>query len=229
MMRKLIPVTTLLLFFVGCDKLGSMSKPAALDTDEKKYSYAVGYQIGKNMKNQNVEVDPTILGQAIGEVLDGKEPRLKETEIQEVLQAARRKAFEKRNEKAKENQKTGEAFLEANKKKDGVKTTASGLQYKVLTPGNGASPKETDRVRVHYKGTLIDGTEFDSSYKRGKPAEFPLNGVIKGWTEGLQLMKEGAKWQLYIPANMAYGASPRPTIPANSTLIFDVELIKVLK
>ena len=121
----------------------------------------------------------------------------------------------------------GEAFLKENAKKEGVKTTASGLQYKVLKEGEGKSPKATDEVVVHYKGTFIDGKEFDSSYKRNQPAEFPLNGVIPGWTEGVQLMKEGAKYQFVIPSKLAYGERGRPSIPPNSTLVFDIELIKV--
>ena len=121
----------------------------------------------------------------------------------------------------------GEAFLKENAKKEGVKTTASGLQYKVLKEGEGKSPKATDEVVVHYKGTFIDGKEFDSSYKRNQPAEFPLNGVIAGWTEGVQLMKEGAKYQFVIPFKLAYGERGRPSIPPNSTLLFDIELIKV--
>jgi FKBP-type peptidyl-prolyl cis-trans isomerase FklB len=125
------------------------------------------------------------------------------------------------------NKKEGEAFLAENKKKDGVKTLPSGLQYKVLAEGKGKTPKATDTVTVHYRGTLTDGTEFDSSYKRNQPASFPVNGVIKGWTEALQLMKEGSKWQLFIPASLAYGEPGRPGIPPNSVLIFDVELISV--
>jgi len=123
----------------------------------------------------------------------------------------------------------GEAFLQENAKKDGVKTTPSGLQYKVLTEGKGKSPKATDTVTVNYRGTLLDGTEFDSSYKRGEPISFPLNRVIPGWTEGVQLMKEGAKYQFYIPANLAYGkqGTPGGPIGPDETLIFDVELIKV--
>ena len=123
----------------------------------------------------------------------------------------------------------GEAFLKENAKKEGVKTTASGLQYKVLKEGEGKSPKATDTVKVHYKGTLIDGTEFDSSYKRGEPIEFPLNGVIPGWTEGVQLMKEGAKYQFTIPSKLGYGVrgTPGGPIPSNATLIFEVELIQV--
>jgi FKBP-type peptidyl-prolyl cis-trans isomerase len=132
-------------------------------------------------------------------------------------------------ELAAKNIEGGQAFLAENSKKDGVKQTESGLQYKVLTEGTGPKPKASDTVKVHYKGTLIFGTEFDSSYKRGEPAQFPLTGVIKGWTEGLQLMPVGSKYEFYIPADLAYGASPRPNIPANSTLIFEVELLEIVK
>jgi FKBP-type peptidyl-prolyl cis-trans isomerase len=129
---------------------------------------------------------------------------------------------------ASENLAKGKAFLEANKTKEGVKVTDSGLQYKVIEEGTGESPTASDKVRVHYRGRLVNGQEFDSSYKRGKPAEFPVTGVIKGWTEALQLMKEGAKWELYIPPELAYGTQDRPGLPGNSTLIFEVELLDVL-
>jgi FKBP-type peptidyl-prolyl cis-trans isomerase len=135
-------------------------------------------------------------------------------------------------EKAKagaENLAKGTAFLEANKTKEGVVALPSGLQYKVIKEGTGNTPVATDKVKTHYRGRLIDGKEFDSSYKRGKPAEFPVTGVIKGWVEALQLMKEGAKWELYIPANLAYGTRDTPTIPANSTLIFEIELLEIVK
>ena len=125
------------------------------------------------------------------------------------------------------NKKEGDAFLAENKKKDGVKTLPSGLQYKVLTEGKGASPKASDTVSVHYRGTFMDGTEFDSSYKRNEPAAFPVNGVIKGWTEALQLMKEGSKWQLVIPPHLAYGEPGGPGIPPHAVLIFEVELVKI--
>jgi FKBP-type peptidyl-prolyl cis-trans isomerase FklB len=152
--------------------------------------------------------------------------------VQQVMQDFQKKMMAKqmaaREEGLGKNKAEGEKFLADNKKKEGIKTTASGLQYKVITAGTGKTPKATDTVKTHYRGTLINGTEFDSSYKRGEPAEFPVNGVIKGWTEALQLMKEGAKWQLFIPSELAYGErGAGRDIGPNSTLIFDIELISV--
>jgi FKBP-type peptidyl-prolyl cis-trans isomerase len=135
----------------------------------------------------------------------------------------------KQAKEASEGLAKGNAYLAANRTKEGVIVLPSGLQYKVITEGTGNTPVATDKVKTHYRGTLIDGTEFDSSYKRGTPAEFPVTGVIKGWVEALQLMKEGGKWELYIPANLAYGSRARPTIPANSALVFEIELIEIVK
>ena len=139
-----------------------------------------------------------------------------------------KKMAEDEKKEAEENVKKGDEFLASNAKKDGIKVLESGLQYKVVSEGKGSQPKAEDRVKVHYKGTLIDGTEFDSSHKRGEPAEFPLNAVIPGWTEGLQLMKEGAKYMFYIPSKLAYGPRATGTIPANSVLVFEVELLEIL-
>ena len=149
-------------------------------------------------------------------------------QIRDTMMAFEKDMQQKQAEAGKKNEADSEKFLADNKKKDGVKTTASGLQYKVIKEGNGPQPKSSDTVTVNYRGTLTDGTEFDSSYKRGQPATFPLAGVIKGWTEGLQLMKTGSKYQFFIPPALAYGEhSPSPTIPPNSTLIFEVELISI--
>jgi FKBP-type peptidyl-prolyl cis-trans isomerase FkpA len=146
----------------------------------------------------------------------------------EVMANFKKEMEGKMAEAGTKSKKVGEDFLAGNKSKEGVKTTPSGLQYKVLKEGKGAKPKATDVVKVHYRGTLVDGTEFDSSYKRGEPIEFPLNGVIKGWTEGVQLMTPGSKYQFFIPSELAYGEEGRPpTIPGNSALIFEVELIEV--
>lgn len=202
--------------------------------DQEKVSYMIGYQIGSNFKRDGLEVDLNILTSGLKAALAGeKSPLTPEesqklmTELQKNLQA---KAEAKQKAEGEKNLKAGKDFLAANGKKDGVKTTASGLQYKVLAEGKGDAPKATDTVKVNYRGTLIDGTEFDSSYKRGQPAQFPVGGVIKGWTEALQLMKPGSKMQIWIPSDLAYG--PRGAgdlIGPNATLAFEVELLGVEK
>jgi len=192
-----------------------------------KLSYALGMVIAENLKGLGVKkVDASDFGQAVTDVLGGGKTVLNALEAQTLV----REFIEKQEaEKGKEARKAGEDFLVANAKADGVVTLPSGLQYKVLTEGSGKSPKATDRVQCHYEGTLIDGTVFDSSYRRGEPAVFPLNGVIRGWTEGLQLMKEGAKYRFFIPYDLAYGArGAGQSIPPYAALIFDVELIKVM-
>ncbi|HTF99070.1 MAG TPA: FKBP-type peptidyl-prolyl cis-trans isomerase [Nitrospirota bacterium] len=209
---------------MGADK-------SELKTQKEKLSYALGMNIAGGFKANSIDVDVDILAQGLRDSLAGKKMLLTDQEARETIMVVQRELQAKMQEKMKaegeKNKKEGEAFLAANKKKEGVKTLPSGLQYRVITEGKGAMPKATDTVTVHYKGTLIDGTEFDSSYKRNEPASFPVTGVIKGWTEALQLMKTGSKWQLFIPANLAYGEQGRPGIPPNSVLIFDVELIKV--
>ena len=190
-----------------------------------KASYSIGLNIGTNFKKQNVELNPDALLAGLKDALSGKKPALSETEAREVMNTWSKELAEKQKAMADKNAAEGEKFLADNKKKDGVKTTASGLQYKMLKDGNGPQPKASDTVTVDYKGTLINGTEFDSSYKRGQAATFPLNGVIKGWTEGLQLMKVGSKYQFFIPSDLAYGQRAMgPDIAPNSTLIFEVEL-----
>ena len=196
-----------------------------------KRSYGLGANYGKLLDRQSIEID---LDSFVGGLRDGlaKESLLSDEEIQGVLKAItdelRARTTKKREEAALGNKKAGEDFLAANSKEDGVITLKSGLQYKVVRDGEGRIPTSKDTVEVHYRGTLIDGTEFDSSYKRGKPANFGVNGVIKGWTEALQLMKEGSKWQLFIPSELAYGARGTGTnIGPHSTLTFDVELLKI--
>ena len=152
---------------------------------------------------------------------------MSEQEVRETMMAFEKDIQQKQAATAQKNAAEAEKFLGENKTKEGVKTAGSGLQYKVLKEGAGAQPKSSDSVTVNYRGTLLDGTEFDSSYKRGEPATFPVGGVIKGWTEALQLMKVGSKFQLFIPANLAYGEQGRPGIPPNSVLIFEVELMDV--
>jgi FKBP-type peptidyl-prolyl cis-trans isomerase FkpA/FKBP-type peptidyl-prolyl cis-trans isomerase FklB len=177
---------------------------------------------------QDIDVDIKMMSQAVAEAVKGEESKMTPQEMQQAMMKMQQDRMASRKKEAEENIKKGKDFLEKNKSKEGVKVTESGLQYKVMKEGTGTSPKKSDTVKVHYKGTLIDGTEFDSSYKRKEPAEFPVTGVIKGWTEALMLMKTGGKWELYIPAELAYGEMGRPSIPPNSTLVFEVELIEIV-
>jgi FKBP-type peptidyl-prolyl cis-trans isomerase FklB len=199
--------------------------------DKEKYSYAIGLNFGNNWKQQELEVDYEMLVRGLKEAKAGGTTLLTEQEARDTLnklsQELRTKAQERQRLAGEKNKKDGEAFLAANKDKEGVITLPSGLQYKILTDGKGESPKPEDTVLVNYRGSLIDGTEFDSSTKAGgKPISFKANGVIKGWTEALTRMKPGSKWQLFIPADLAYGEYGRPPkIGPNSTLLFDVELI----
>ena len=206
-----------------------------LKDTKQKASYAIGMDIGSNFKKQEIDIDGKTLAAGIADALAGK-AQLTEAEQKQILADFRTEMMGKMESKQKvageKNVKAGEDYLAANAKKEGVKTTASGLQYKVVKTGkaDGKSPKSTDKVKVHYHGMLIDGTVFDSSVQRGEPATFGVDEVIPGWTEVLQLMKEGDKWQVYIPSNLAYG--PRgagPQIGPNSTLVFDVELLSIEK
>ncbi|MES1926485.1 FKBP-type peptidyl-prolyl cis-trans isomerase [Salinisphaera sp. T31B1] len=202
--------------------------------DQEKRSYALGMDIGNSLKELPVEIDMDSLTQGVRDVVDGGQTKLSQEELDGVMQSfvqdmeAAQK--QKAEQQAQTNQEKGKKFLAENKSKDGVKTTDSGLQYKVIEPGDGPSPGENDSVTVHYTGKLIDGTVFDSSRERGEPVTFPVNAVIPGWTEALQLMKQGAKYELYIPADLAYGErGAGAQIGPNETLIFDVELLKVDK
>jgi FKBP-type peptidyl-prolyl cis-trans isomerase FklB len=204
-----------------------------LTNPTQKASYAIGVNMGTGLKSLDVKLDPKALAAGISDAMAGK-PAMTEEEVHATLQQFQQKAMAKMQAKQKvdgdKNLKAGEEFLAANAKKDGVKTTDSGLQYKVLKAGDGPMPKKTDTVKVNYRGTLIDGTVFDSSYDRGEPVTFGVGDVIPGWTEALQMMKVGGKWQLFIPAKLAYGEhSPSPKIGPNSTLIFDVELLDIEK
>jgi FKBP-type peptidyl-prolyl cis-trans isomerase FklB len=209
----------------------------AADTELKdqkdKVSYSIGLDIGTTLKRQLIDVNAALLNTGIQDGLSGKKPLLNEEEVKATMATFQKEMMEKQNASRKaggeKNAAEGKKFLEENKKKEGVKTTASGLQYKVVKEGTGPSPKATDTVKVNYRGTTIDGKEFDSSYKRNEPATFPVNRVIKGWTEALQLMKAGSKYQLVIPSDLAYGERGAGSdIGPNSTLLFDVELLEVM-
>ena len=196
-----------------------------LKTDKDKVSYAIGMTFGSNLKKQGVDFDPNILLQGIKDATGGGKTLLTDAEVKEVLTGYQKQLVSAKSDK---NLKEGEAFLAANKKKEGVVTLPSGLQYKVLKAGTGPKPKATDTVVTNYRGTLVDGSEFDSSYSRNEPAEFPVNGVIPAWTEALQLMPVGSKWQLFVPAKLAYGErGAGGVIEPNSTLIFEVELLQI--
>lgn len=208
----------------------AQDKPDLKDP-KARVSYALGSDIGTNLKRQDLDLDPKVLAAAIADAFAGKSA-MDEKQVRAALDDLRKMAMSKMETKAKadgeKNVKEGEAFLAANAKKEGVKTTASGLQYKVVKAGTGATPKASDEVKVHYHGTLIDGTVFDSSVERGEPVSFPVTGVIQGWVEALQLMKVGDKWQLTIPSKLAYGANGAGgKIGPNAVLVFDVELLAI--
>ena len=205
---------------------------AVLKGPKEKRSYALGMDLGNQLRRQAVEIDPDLFRQGLNDALSGSKPLLTEDEVRATITELQNELMKKQAEAAKmlaeKNRKEGEAFLAANKAKEGVVTLPSGLQYKILTAGNGQKPTADDTVVCNYRGTFIDGTEFASSYKGNQPAPFAVKGVIKGWTEALQLMPVGSKWQLFVPSNLAYGESGRgPAIPGNATLIFEVELISI--
>lgn len=212
--------------------IGLAQDKAQLKDEKDKASYSIGYETGEGFKKQKIEVNLEVLIAGLKDSMAGKDAALSKEDREKVLQALQKELIEKQMTASKElaakNAAEGTKFLEENKKKEGVKTTASGLQYKVLKEGSGPSPKETDTVVCNYRGTLLDGTEFDSSYKRNEPMTFQVNRVIKGWIEALQLMKPGAKYQLFIPASLAYGErGVGQTIGPNATLLFEVELLSI--
>lgn len=205
-------------------------RPEIKDQKDRE-SYSMGYQFGRSLKSQGLSLNLDVYDAGLRDALGETKPQLSQEEMQKAIvevqnrvAAARQKEFK---EAAEKNLSEGKAFMEANAKKEGVKTLPSSLQYKVLAGGNGRMPKPTDEVTVNYRGILIDGTEFDSSYSRGNPLTFRVDKVIRGWAEALPLMKEGSKWQLFIPPGLAYGERGAGRIPPNSTLIFDVELISI--
>ena len=218
---KFMAAALTLTLFIGCK-----SDPKS---DIQKVSYAIGQQIGSNIKMQGIDVDVKMIAQGIEEAIKGDKARMTPEEMQKAMMDMQKKRMEDRKKEGVANLETGKKFLEENKSKEGIKVTESGLQYRVMTEGKGKKTQKDSKVKVHYKGTLIDGTEFDSSYKRKEPAEFPINGVIKGWQEALSLMSEGDKWELFVPSELAYGEMGRPNIPPNSVLVFEVELLEILK
>ena len=224
-MQLKLRVSTLLLFVPATVFAADDPK---LDTQQEKFSYTVGFQIGQQLKSDAADVDVSVVGRAIQDVLADKEPALSMETMQQAMQTYQEGKIKQQMAAADTNRKKGEEFLAQNKKKKGIKETASGLQYEVIEKGSGESPKAENEVVVHYRGTLIDGTEFDSSYKRGEPITFGVGNVIPGWQEALKLMSEGAKWKVYIPSDLAYG--PRGSggaIGPNETLVFDIELLDV--
>lgn len=202
---------------------------APFANDEERISYCIGVQLGKQLKPNAYPLNMDALVAGMKDAVAGGALRADQAAITQALRDYQQKAKEAAEQKGKELEQKAADYAKQNATAEGVKTTESGLQYKVIQEGTGATPAATDMVRVHYTGTLVNGEKFDSSYDRGEPAEFPVNGVIKGWTEALQLMKEGSKWQLVIPPALAYGANGTGPIPPNATLLFDVELIEVLK
>lgn len=222
-------IVVLGILFFSSQVLGE--EKGGLKTQKDRVSYVIGMDIGTNLKKQSIDVNPDLLFKGIKDGLSGNKAMMSDQEIKETIAAFQKEMQTKQEEVAKKmgekNKKEGEAFLAENRKKEGVMTLPSGLQYKVLKKGSGKKPKLTDTVTTHYKGTLIDGTEFDSSYRRNQPVSFPVSGVISGWTEALQLMEEGAKWQLFIPPQLGYGERGAGPIGPNATLIFEVELISI--
>lgn len=207
-------------FLVGCG-------PGTPKSDKDKLSYTIGVNYGKQLKAQKVEVNPKMIAKAIEDVMADKTLAMNDEEQRASVDKANQEIQKRAQEEAGKNLEAAKAFLDGNKSKEGVKTFDSGLQMKVITEGTGATPNENSLVKVHYKGTLSNGEEFDSSYKANRPAEFKPGDVIKGWQEGLTKMKKGGKYQLFIPPELGYGSVPRPGIPANSALVFEVELLEV--
>ena len=228
-MQVILRAILVVAFFSGICLAGENPE---LKTEKEKISYSIGYQVGGDFKRQGVELDTDLLVKGIRDAAGGAEPRVSPQEMRKTLVDLKKKVEaderKRRNEIAEKNRAEGEAFLAANGKKEGVVTLPSGLQYKVLAAGKGKSPNPTDNVTVHYRGTYVDGTEFDSSFKRNAPATFGVDRVIAGWQEALPMMKEGAKWQLFIPSNLAYGEKGAGgQIGPNATLIFEVELVSI--
>jgi FKBP-type peptidyl-prolyl cis-trans isomerase FklB len=228
-MRKFLAVGIGLTLLSGH---ASAAEVTDLEDEKQKLSYSVGYQVGGDFRRQGVEIDPELVVKGVLDAQAGSEPLMTPQEMRQALtelrQQAAAAASQQREEQSAKNLAEGKAFLAENAEKEGVRTLPSGLQYQVLSEGEGDPPGATDNVTVHYRGTLIDSSEFDSSYGRGEPATFPLDRVIPGWTEGLQLMRPGAKYRLFVPSELAYGErGSGARIGPQSTLVFEVELLSV--
>ncbi len=218
-------VLALMLGYVICSS--ALAAEAQLTTDQQKFSYALGLQVAQSMLRQGVQIDARAFSLAIEDALSGKEPRLSQKEMQAAFEKQEEQMNKERLVQAEKNKEAGKMFMAENKKKEGIKELPSGIQYRVIEAGKGAKPKPTDTVSVHYRGTLIDGKEFDSSHRRGEPTSLQLAHVIKGWQEVLPMMVEGAKWQVVIPPALAYGEQGAGIIGPNQTLLFDIELIAI--
>ena len=238
MIKKTVLISVAMILWVAVSALAAEDAATSaasleLKTEAQQISYALGNKMGSGIKDSGMELDLELVLRGLRDAIEGNEPAMSEKDMmqamgrfQQAMMALQRKRLA---EKSQENQAEGKAFLDRNAKKEGVVVLPSGLQYKVITEGTGRTPTAGNTVKVNYRGTLIDGEQFDSSYDRGKPAQFKVSGVIKGWQEGLQLMKEGAKWELYVPSDLAYGdrGSGRQIAPG-STLIFEVELLEIV-
>ncbi|MBA64965.1 MAG: hypothetical protein CMG55_04100 [Candidatus Marinimicrobia bacterium] len=225
---KLLFSVLIISSMLNCSSKQSSKSVSTLSTLKDSTSYSLGADLGENLKKQNVEIDYDIF---MAGLMDGMETgmvKLDQKQRRSVMTALQKSLREKANLEGESNLKLANEFLIKNKMSKGIKETPTGLQYRIINEGKGNSPIKTDKVKVHYVGKLMDGTEFDSSIERGEPTEFGLNQVIKGWTEGLQLMKVGSKYEFFIHPKIAYGSRPRPTIPANSLLIFEVELLDII-
>ena len=229
--KIVVTILTIFLLISACQKGENGNR--AIITDDDKVSYCIGYSIGKqisqNLKISYIEVDPDIFSRAIKDVLADNPSVISETEIAQIMESFQQNHEEEFQKKVKQNLADGSAFIANNAKEEGVITLPDSLQYKIIKEGTGTTPKATDSVKVNYRGTLIDGTEFDNSYTRNEPAVFQVNRVIPGWTEVLQLMKTGAHWKVFIPPQLAYKERGSGNIPPNSVLIFDIELLEIVE
>ncbi len=235
MKQNLVMVAVATLAITACEpqalEMETAPKTAGeLGTPEQRLSYTVGYSMGEQLKEDGLSVDADIAAAGMRDALAGETGRLNDAERKAEIVAYQKQRLEDRSQRASKNETAGREFLEANKVKAGVVELPSGLQYRVVTKGEGAKPKDSDTVTVHYTGTLIDGTEFDSSHGRGEPTTFPVTGVIQGWQEILPLMPTGSKWQVFIPSHLAYGPEGAgDAIGPNETLVFDIELLEIKK